>query len=87
MGEQHWRKGGQRQTQSRSDPTRQGAREEVSTHLAGLGINVAHVEESLNHSHVLFPPHRGECSQHEGCVASPILAVNLADPWESGGGQ
>lgn len=38
----------------------------MSTHLAGLGVNIAHVEEPLNHSHVLFSPHRGERSQHEG---------------------
>ena len=59
-----------------------GAREEVSTHLAGLGINTAHAEEPLDHGHVLLSPHRGECGQHEGGVASSILVVNLADPWE-----
>ena len=52
-------------------------------HLAGLGVNIAHVEESLDHSHVLLSPHRGECHQHEGGVASSILVVNLADPWET----
>ena len=51
-------------------------------HLAGLGINVAHVKESLDHSHVLLLPHRSECRQHEGRVASSILVVNLADPSE-----
>lgn len=50
----------------------------MSTHLAGLSIDIAHAEESLNHSHV-FVPHRGECSQHESRVACLILAVNLAD--------
>lgn len=57
------------------------ARDEVSTHLAGLGIDIAHAEESLDHSHVLLSAHRGECSQHDGRVASSILVVNLADPW------
>lgn len=62
------------------------AREGVCTHLAGLGIDVAHVEESLDHSHVLlFPPHGGERSQHESRVSGSVLAVNVTDPWERRG--
>lgn len=38
----------------------------VSTHLAGLGIDITHVEEPVDHSHVLLVPHGGERSQHEG---------------------
>lgn len=53
----------------------------MSTHLAGLGIDITHAEESVNHTHILMT-HGGKRSQHEGRVACSILSVNLADPWE-----